>query len=267
MHRSPHRGSSIEFAEYRKYVPGDDPRRLDWQAYARSDRFYVKEFEADTNLRAYFVVDTSASMAFTSGEENKFVYARKMAAALAYLSINQGDAVGLTCCSDVVTADIPPRRSPRHLQYIFDQLEQVELKGETGLVKSLHEVAEQIPQRALVCIFSDFFCEPEELNEAFQHLRYRKHDVAVFHLLDRQELDFEFDRPYRFVDMEDKSSIVVEPYLIGDRYQEALRQYLADVRRYTYQAKADYHLVVTDEDYETLLGDFLTARLPKKKSR
>ncbi|MBK1833609.1 DUF58 domain-containing protein [Roseibacillus ishigakijimensis] len=261
-HRSPHRGSSVEFAEYRKYVPGDDTRRLDWKAFARSDRFYIKEFEADTNLRAYFVVDSSGSMNFASGEhDSKIQYARRLAASLAYLLVKQGDAAGLSVCNEKIHLEIPPSRSASQLQHIFDNLGKLEPKGETGLVDALHTVAEKIKQRALVVILSDLFCDPEELGDALQHLRYRKHDIAIFHLLDRQEIDFAFDRPHRFVDLEDDSVLVAEPNLIADEYQAALADYLTAVEAKVHDAQADYRKIVTDEDYEEVLSDFLTNRL------
>lgn len=261
-HRSPHRGSSVEFAEYRKYVPGDDTRRLDWKAFARSDRFYIKEFEADTNLRGYFVVDSSGSMNFASGEsDTKIQYARRIAASLSYLLVKQGDAAGLSVCNDKIHLEIPPSRSASQLQHIFDSLGKLEPKGETGLVEALHTVAEKVKQRALVVILSDLFCDPNALGDALQHLRYRKHDIAIFHLLDRQEIDFAFDRPHRFVDLEDNSAVVAEPNLIVEEYHSALNDYLAAIESKANDAQADYRRVVTDEDYEALLSDFLTNRL------
>lgn len=261
-HRSPHRGSSVEFAEYRKYVPGDDTRRLDWKAFARSDRFYIKEFEADTNLRAYFVVDSSGSMNFASGEtDTKIQYARRLAASLAYLLVKQGDAAGLSVCNDKIHLEIPPSRSASQLQHIFDNLGKVEPQGETGLVEALHIIAEKIKQRALVVVLSDLFADPNELGDAFQHLRYRKHDIALFHLLDRQELDFAFDRPHRFVDLEDNSTLVAEPNLIVEEYHSALNDYLTAIESKANDAQADYQRIVTDQDYEVVLSDFLTSRL------
>ena len=261
-HRSPHRGSSVEFAEYRKYVPGDDTRRLDWKAFARSDRFYIKEFEADTNLRAYFVVDSSGSMNFASGEtDTKIQYARRIAASLSYLLVKQGDAAGLSVCNEKIHLEIPPSRSASQLQLIFNNLASVEPKGETGLVDALHTVAEKVKQRALIVVLSDLFCDPEALGEALQHLRYRKHDVALFHLLDRQEIDFAFDRPHRFVDLEDNSTLVAEPNLISEEYHNALNEYLTLVEAKAHDVQADYQRIVTDQDYEAILSDFLTNRL------
>lgn len=266
-HRSPHRGSSVEFAEYRKYVPGDDTRRLDWKAYARSDRYYIKEFEADTNLRAYFVVDNSGSMAFAEKGMAKIEYASRIAANLAYLLVNQGDAAGLSVCRDTLHIEIPPRRRPAHLQLINHTLQDLKPEGETGLVAALHAIAEKIGQRAVVVILSDLFCDTVALEEALQHLRYRKHDVCMFHLMDPQEIAFQFDKPHRFVDMEDNTVLVVEPNLIADEYQEALREFLTNVKSACHNVHADYQLVTTDSPLEPLLRDFLLNRLPKKGKR
>jgi len=264
-HRSPHRGSSVEFAEYRKYVQGDDTRRLDWKAFARSDRYYIKEFEADTNLRAYFLVDCSGSMNFASGEhDTKIQYARKLAASLSYLLVNQGDAAGLSCCTDTLHLEIPPSRRPAQLQIIFDTLANIVPTGETGLIGALHTVAEKIGQRALVVIISDLFTDPAALADALQHLRFRKHDISVFHLMDQQEIDFDFNRPYRFVDLEDGTSVVAEPNLIAEEYAAALQEFFRDVEAACHDVHADYHLVTTNQNYEDIMRDFLTARLPKQ---
>ncbi len=265
-HRSPHRGSSVEFAEYRKYVPGDDTRRLDWKAYARSDRYYIKEFEADTNLRAYFVVDSSGSMNFASADHpTKIEFSRRIAATLSYLIVNQGDSAGLSCCHEKLHLEIPPSRRPAQLQHIFDSLQNIEPKGETGLVEALHQVAEKIQQRALVVVLSDFFVDSELLSDALQHLRFRKHDIALFHLLDPQEVAFHFDRPHRFVDLEDGTTIVAEPNLIVDEYHEALKEFLETTERKAYDANADYQLLQTDADYEEIVSKFITGRLSKKR--
>ena len=266
-HTSPHRGSSVEFAEYRKYVPGDDLRRLDWRAYGRSDRFYVKEFEADTNLRCCVIFDTSGSMDFGSTGITKIEYARKVASSLAYLAVQQGDAVGISCVAEKIVRTVPPRRTPAHLRGIFDVLENAQPKGDTQLVARLHELAETIRQRALVVIISDLFVEPAELKGAFEHLRFRKHDVAVFHLLDPLELGFTFKRPMRFLDMEGGPSIFAEPNDIVDRYQAALKTYLDDVRRYVLESAIDYHRVSIDESYEHVLMRFLVGRTKSRAAR
>ncbi len=266
-HSSPHRGSSVEFAEYRKYVPGDDLRRLDWRAYGRSDRFYVKEFEADTNLRCCLVVDTSGSMGFGSTGVTKIEYARRLAGTLGYLACQQGDAVGMACVAQGIVQSLPPRRNAAHLRLVLDLLEQAQPRGETQLATVLHELAETIRQRALIVILSDLFVEPALLANCFQHLRFRKHDLAVFHLLDPQELTFNFRRPMRFLDMEGGPSIFAEPTDIADRYDRALQQYLQELKQAVLESAVDYQRVSLDEDYEQVLVRFLLGRAQTKGLR
>jgi len=260
-HSSPHRGSSVEFAEYRKYVPGDDLRRLDWRAFGRTDRYYVKEFEADTNLRCCVVVDTSGSMGYASkGLTSKIEYARQIAAAMSYLAAQQGDAVGLACVAEKIVQNIPPRRSAAHLKVILDTLENAKPSGDTQLPAILDEIAETIRQRALVIVISDFFVDPTILKGCFEHLRFRKHDVAAFHLLDPLEMEFSFQRPVRFTDMEGGQPLFVEPTEIADRYHRALKTYLTDLQRIVLETAVDYHRVITSEAYEHPMMRFLIGR-------
>lgn len=266
-HASPHRGASVEFAEYRKYVPGDDLRRLDWRAYGRSDRFYIKEFEADTNLRMVVVLDTSGSMDFGSVGTTKLEYARRITAALSYLAIQQGDAVGLATVAEGVLHNIPARRNPAHLTTIYDTLEEAQPQGETGLVKILHELAETTRQRALVIILSDFFVEPSELRECFEHLRFRKHDVTAFHLLDPEEIGFKFQRPTRFLDMEGGTAVFADPVEIVDRYHQALKEYLEALRKVVLETAVDYRRVSIDAPYAQELTNFLVDRAYHRSAR
>jgi uncharacterized protein (DUF58 family) len=259
-HKSPHRGSSVEFAEYRNYVPGDDLRRLDWRVFGRTDRFYMKEFEADTNLRCYLVLDTSASMSFTGKHGSRLDYARKIAASLAYLTIQQGDAAGLVCVGEKKTIEIPAKRNPAHLQLIFDTLEQVEAKGTTNIVQALHDLAEKTRRRALIIVLTDGFEDAEALLNCFQHLRFQKHDLVLFQLLDRMEMDFQFDRPVRFNDLESSFNLVTEPNTIRDEYLAQLHRHLKRLREGCNQFNADYRQVILDQDYEKLLADFLSER-------
>ena len=284
-HASPHRGSSVEFAEYRKYVPGDDLRRLDWRAFGRSDRFYVKEYEADTNLRLCLVLDTSGSMGFGGAAQpaagvrgagtradgaagmRRIDYARRICGTLGYLAAQQGDAVGVSCVADAIVRTVPPRRSPAHLGLVCDVLEEARPAGPTRLPELLHELAETIRQRALVVIVSDLFVDPALLAPALGHLRFRRHDVAVFHLLDPLEVEFDLSRPTRFLDMEGSGSIVVDPADIADRYRRALAAYLDDVRRIMLEAAIDYHRVLTDEGVEQIVARFLVARATGRGGR
>ena len=265
QHRSPVRGSSLEFAEYRKYVPGDDIRRMDWRAWGRSDRFYIKEFEADTNLRLCLIVDTSGSLNFTVDGISKINYIKSLAGTLAYLASRQGDAVGLYCAGKNFHTEIKPKRNATHLRIVLDELAEIKAEGETGLAESLHKAAEGIDQRALVVVISDLYIEPDILNSCFQHLRFRKHDVVTFHLLDQSEVDFDFDRPTRFVDMEGGVPIMADPSLVSKQYQQAITGYLADLETVMLDAAIDYHRVNLRDPVDEILARFLVGRKPKKK--
>jgi uncharacterized protein (DUF58 family) len=267
-HSSPHRGSSVEFAEYRKYVPGDDLRRLDWRAFGRSDRHYVKEYEADTNLRLCLVLDTSGSMGFAAGgRPPKFDVARQICGSLAYLAAQQGDAVGLACVAESVVRTLPPRRSPAHLRLVLDLLDEARPAGATRLPELLHELAETIRQRALVVIVSDLFVDPPALAKSLSHLAFRRHDVAVFHLLDPQEVEFPFTRPTRFLDMEGGGAVFADPVEIADRYHRAMNGYLAAVRGVMLESAVDYHRVLTDAGFEPPLARFLVGRAAARGKR
>lgn len=262
-HKSPHRGSSVEFAQYRKYVPGDDVKNVDWHVYAKSDRFYVKEFEADTNLRCYLVLDCSGSMGFAGAHGSKFDFARRLAATLAHLLIRQGDAVGLLCFGENVDADVPPRQNAKHLRHIFDVLGRARTGGRTNITRTLHDLAEKMRRRGLVIVFSDLFTELDPLLDCFQHLRFRKHDLAVFHLLDDQELDFAFRRPVRFMDMESALKIVAEPTTIRAEYLRSMRGYMAHLLRGCREFHVDYRRARTVQNYEDVLSEFLLERMKK----
>jgi uncharacterized protein (DUF58 family) len=266
-HRSPVKGSSLEFAQYRKYVPGDDTRRLDWRTWGRSDRFYIKEFEADTNLRLCLVVDASGSMDYPDaapGKRTRMDLARQLAASFAYLAAHQGDAVGLWGVGADHRQKIPSKRGATHLNLVMDQLTELKPKGETTLIESLHAAAEEIRQRALIIVISDFFIDPAELKSAVQHLRFRRHDIALFHLLAPEEIDFNFDRPARFLDIEGGESMLVDPSLVATRYREVVRAYLTAIDTLVRDTAIDYHRILLHENPEEILARFLLSRLQKK---
>jgi uncharacterized protein (DUF58 family) len=187
-------------------------------------------------------------------------YARRICGTLAYLAAGQGDAVGISCAAAGLVRSLPPRRSPAHLRLVFDVLEEARPAGETQLPAVLHELAETIRQRALVVIVSDLFVDPAALESAFGHLRFRRHDVAVFHLLDPQEMAFAFQRPTRFLDMEGSAAIFADPVEIADRYHRALDDYLAGLKRLVLESGIDYHRVLTSEPFEQVLARFLVGR-------
>lgn len=279
-HKSPHRGSSVEFAEYREYMPGDDLRRLDWRAYGRSDRFYIKEFEADTNLRICMVVDGSGSMRFGAPKNpgngdtlySKFEFASRMASLLGFVAIRQGEAAGLTIAAGkdakgkpkAADVKLPPRRRPSHLGLIQDALEDYQPAGEGDLAETLHGLAEEMRQRAMIIVFSDLFSDPEALGDAFQHLKFRKHDAIVFHLLEQRELEFTFDRTTRFVDLEGGAPVVAEPATMGRQYRLALERYFETLDDGVRKAAVDYHRAMIEEAPEDILGRFLLARMQRR---
>lgn len=267
-HRSPVKGSALEFAQYRKYVPGDDTRRLDWRTWGRTDRYYIKEFEADTNLRQCFIVDTSGSMGYEAAGTTRLDYARSIAGTLAYLTVHGGDAAGLYAGAksddgSVFQQELPPKRGGIHLGVLLDQIAQLKAGGETALIHAIHAAAEKIPQRAMIVIVSDLLFNLDPLQEAFDHLRFRKHDVVLFHVLDREEIDFTFDRPTRFLDLEGGPSLLADPSLIQRKYREAVTAYLAQVDRIVNHSVIDYHRAFLDEPYEQVLARFLMGRNPK----
>lgn len=266
-HTSPHRGSSVEFAEYRKYVPGDDLRRLDWRVWGRTDRNYVKEYEADTNLRLCLVVDASGSMAYGSTGTTRIAVARRLAGTLAFLACRQGDAVGISCVAESVVRQLPPRRNPAHLRLVLDALEEVRPQGASRLPSVLHEIAETVRQRALVVILSDLLMEPAEIAGALGHLRFRRHDVALFHLLDPQELRFDFRRPTRFVDMEGGGAVFADPLDVAAAYRQALLAWLDAIRGIVLEQGIDHRQVSLDEDLEKVLARFLVGRATARGRR
>ncbi len=263
-HKSPHRGASVEFAQYRKYTPGEDIRSLDWRVYGRTDRFYVKEFEADTNLRAYLVLDCSNSMAFAGRHGSKFGLAQQLSAMLSYMLISQGDAVGLHCFNENVLKHIPPRTNPKHLHALLTTLEDLHPAGTTDLKTVLHELAENIGRRALVIVISDFFTDVTALLDCFQHLLHRRHDLAVLHVMDEAELQFDFSRPVRFIDLEDGHGTLTDPSIIKSQYLRLMHEFLESLRIGCLECGADYYLATPDAGCEAILSNFLLGRMQKK---
>ncbi len=259
-HRSSVRGSSLEFSQYREYVPGDDPRRLDWRMFGRSDRLYVKEFEAETNLRLCLVVDTSGSLAYGTGGATKMDRIRTLAATLACVAFRQGDAVGLYGAGPSLNAQIRPGSTDAHLRMVLERLQELEPEGGTGLVEALHEVAESVSSRALIVVFSDFFLAPRLLRDAFEHLRYRRHDVSLFHLLDQSELDFRFEGPVRFEDMEGGDPVSADSLLVAPSYRRALAEWRRELAGILNRTGMDCHRVGLEDDPEKVLLRFLALR-------
>ena len=258
-HRSNHKGSSVEFAEYREYTPGEDPRRMDWRVLARTDRYFLKEFEAETNLRAYPILDCSGSMSFGS-PMNKIEFSKRLIATLTYLYLRQGDAVGLTLIKSSGTTDLPSRRNPSQLQDIIQTLGATKAEGKDLLINQLHRSADSIKSRGLVIIFSDFLEEPDALANAIHHMRDRKHEVVFFHLMDRKEIDFLFDRPTRFIDLEGGASILTEPSVIRNEYLSQMEKHISEIQKICTETQTSYHRALTDQSVANVLKDFSSLR-------
>lgn len=256
MHRSPHRGFSVEFSEHREYVPGDEIRHLDWRAYARSDRYYIKLYEQETNLRATLVLDSSNSMRFAG----KFDYARHLAACLAYLLAQQQDLAGLASVDTALGVELPPGGSPAHLDRLFKELELLDASGTTGLGSALHELAEKLPSRSLVVLISDLWLEADELARALQHLRYRRHQVLLIHLIDDAEISLAYDRQVTLEDLETGQKIQIDPADIRATYVGMVADHLAALRAACNRCDAEYHAVNLSTPYDKALIQLLDRR-------
>jgi uncharacterized protein (DUF58 family) len=262
LHRSPHHGQSVEFAEHREYAPGDELRHLDWKAYGKFDRYYIKRYEQETNLRAHLVVDASGSMGFRGAEDRltKLEYASALAASMAWLLVRQQDAVGLLVASDKVLRTIPPRAAASHVSNIVDALEQASPAGETRLGAALDWLVENSRRRAVVAIFSDLLDADPDLMKRIAQLAKRKHEVTLFHVLDPAELEFPYDDPTLFTSMEDGRAVEATGRDVRRGYLEELNRWLADVRRAAAEADVDYALCRTDAPLDEVLLPFIARR-------
>jgi uncharacterized protein (DUF58 family) len=261
MHRSPHRGYSIEFAEHRQYAPGVDPRHIDWRVFGRRDKLYVKQYEEETSLRCYVVLDKSASMEYRSGNGlTKLEYGCYLAASLAYLMAMQHDAVGLVTFDTAVRDMVPPRQGAGHLRVLMERLEAARPGGESGLAATFHKLAEQIKRRALVVVISDLFDDAPELVGALKHLRHQKHEVIVLHTLDPAEVSFPFDDITRIEDMETNVEVTSDPRAFRKAYLEELAKFLEVIRGGCLDAQIDYALAQTDRRFDMFLGNYLAKR-------
>ncbi|UCE26428.1 MAG: DUF58 domain-containing protein [Candidatus Coatesbacteria bacterium] len=263
LHRSPFKGFSVEFSEYRSYQPGDDPRYVDWRAWARSGRYYVKEFEEETNLRLYLVLDSSASMGFpepSAGAVTKYDYAATLAAALAYLALHQRDAVGLITFGEAVRTVIPPRSSKQHLKAVLSGLAASEPGGDTGIFPVLGQIAERVRRRALVAMFTDLWDETGRVIDGLKALRGKKHDIIVFHILDPAEVEFPFREQAVFVDMESDEELRLDAARVRRSYREALERFRREFRVGTADRHIAYAPVTTDTPPAQALVGYLGAR-------
>jgi len=261
MHKSPHRGFSVEFAEHREYTPGVDPRHIDWRVFGRNDKLYIKQYEEETSLGCYLVLDRSASMGYKSGSAlTKLEYGCYLAASLAYLMTFQHDAVGLMAHDTAVRDRVPARQGPGHLRTVMETLERSRPGGETGLAETFHHLAESIKRRSLIVVISDLFDDPAALLGALKHFRHKKHDVIVFHTLDPHELTFPFDDVTKIEDMETRREVISDPRAFRKSYLDGLAKFLETIRAGCRSARIDYAVARTDLRFDAFLGTYLARR-------
>jgi uncharacterized protein (DUF58 family) len=262
LHRSPFTGFSTEFTEYRQYNPGDDLRYLDWRLLGRTDRYFIKKYRADTNTQCHLLVDTSASMRYSyEGRVTKLQYATFLAASLAYLLGRQQDAVGLVAFDQQVHTRVPARHRVGHMRTIFGHLAALEAGGETRLAQSLHQLAEILTRRGVVVLISDFYDQPELLQSAFQHLRFKGHDLVAFHVLDKNEVEFDFDDAVLLLeDAETHEQMPVLPDVIARSYRERMRAHIDELRLCAAANHVDYEFITTEQPLDSALFSFLSRR-------
>jgi uncharacterized protein (DUF58 family) len=260
MHRSPARGISSEFTAYRQYVAGDDVQHIDWKSYARTDRYYIKLYEAETNFVSNMLIDASGSMTYSSGEISKLEYAKYMAASLAYLITDQGDMVGAAIFDGEMQSYLPPKSSRSILSDISREFGKVEPKPRTNVGAILNSFAHRMSRSGVVMLFSDMLDNTEEFISGINHLRYRGHNVIVFHILDPAELDFPFKGTSRFVGLENDGEIVTQPDRLRENYLKELEQFISGIRGACTKAEVDYVLVNTADPIEHVLSGYLLQR-------
>lgn len=261
LHKSPHRGFSVEFSEHRQYSAGDDLRHLDWLAWARTDRFYIKQYEQETNLRAYILLDVSNSMNFRHGSRiTKFKYGCYLTACLSYLMCRQQDVVGVVAFDEDVRLHLTPSSTPAHLDRVFTSLEKLKPGRKTAVADTFHKIADRIDKRGLIIVISDLYDDPSQILKAFQHFIYKKHQLMVIHLMDPAELEFPFDRVVSMVDMETNEKVLVDPVSVKQEYLQQLGEYIERYKRECSSRRIEYRLTTTDTPYDRMLLDFLTQR-------
>ena len=264
VHKSPYKGFSVEFAEHRQYYPGDEIRHIDWRAYGKTDRYYIKEYEEETNLKAHLLVDASGSMAFKGGAKNKskLQYAQYVAASLAFLMLHQRDAVGLVIHDTRLRRLIPAKASSKHLLRIIRTLEETRPGGETALAPIWHDLAgHQLRRRGMIVVLSDCFDDVERLLNALQHFRHKRHEVLLFHILAPEEIEFPFRRWTQFRNLErNAEKLLVDPNRLRSEYLKNFQAFCTTLKERAGGMRIDYHLLRTDQPVERALGVYLTRR-------
>ncbi len=260
LHKSPFHGFSVEFSQHRPYNYGDNLRYIDWKVYGRTDRYYIKQFEEETNLKSYILLDISKSMEFKSATISKLEYAKSLTAALSYLMLSQRDAVGLGLFDSELKKLMPPRSAASYLQSILRELD-IHAEGEDTKIKPvLHAMADRLKRRGLVILISDLYDDPEEVLSGLRHFRYNQHEVLVFHLLDPQEINFEYDGDVEFEDLETGEKIRTYPWYIKEEYRKSVKSFEKTYRNLCREYLIDYQMISTDQNLDVALMEFLIKR-------
>lgn len=263
LHKSPYHGFNVEFAEHRQYLPGDDLRHIDWKAAAKSDKLHLKQFEEETNLKAYFVLDSSASMRFPESGVTKLEYAKILVASLSFLLLRQRDAAGFFGISDRIVEHVPPRGHMGHLQAILDALTRLSGRDQTKIAEHLSSVAERVSRRGLIVVVSDLLQDADSILEGLRLLRHRKHDVLVFHILTSEELDFPFQGYVRFEDLETQGQLLTDPSALRRDYLSKMGDLLQYYRNGCLQDHIDYVLLRTSDPLDRALSTYLRHRMSR----
>lgn len=260
LHRSPYHGFSVEFAEYRPYIPGDEIKNIDWRVFGRTDRFYVKEFEEETNLKSYILLDTSESMGYGSNGITKLEYGSYLAAALSFLMLKQRDAVGLAVFDDKIRKFLPPRSVMSYLSLLLKEINNLKPGRKTNISKTLHLLAERIKRRGLIIVISDLIDSPEAVISGLKHFRHLKHEVIIFHLLDEKEIKFPFKKDYIIEDMETKDRMEIQARFIAKNYIEKLDYFIKFYKKSCRENYIDYCFLDTSTPFDQSLYKFLLKR-------
>ena len=267
LHRSPVRGISSEFTAYRQYVPGDEVRQIDWKAYARFNRYYIKQFDAETNFVANLLVDGSESMTYGSGKISKLEYAKYLAASMAYLTVDQGDSVGVGMFDGALQNYIQPKSNLGILTDISGEMEKLEPQPRTNVGAVLHEFANRMSQRGFVMLFSDLFDNTEEFISGLNHLRFGGHNVVLFHVLDRYEIEFPLNGMWKFVGLEGEGELVTQPARVRENYLKEFEEFVREVKSACDRAEVDYVMVNTSDPVELTISNYLLQRSALAKAR
>ncbi len=260
-HKSPYKGFSVEFVQHREYVPGDDIRHIDWKSYGRSERYTIKQYEQETNYLCHLLLDGSNSMRYGSGAKNKLEYAKLLAASLAYMIIRQRDAISLRVFNTGWVAELPASSSMAHINAITHTLEDTQPRDRTAIGPLLDELADRIARRGIVCLISDCLEDLEPILAALRHLRFRGHEVVLFHILHPDEVKFPLDGNVRFIGLEGFEELMTRPHLLRPAYLRIVKKYLADIQKGCDMGGVDYVPMFTDRPLEVGLSEYLVRRL------